>query len=443
MKPGDPTPDLDQALDAGEIAYDVLMDAPAIPDVDYLHWQKLKHLTPPHGWSTRRWWFQLKWLRGNRRITVPGLHGSQGRAWLLTRVGRLEHLLHELDLVLGGRVTLPGDVLSAGERDRYIANSLMQEAIHSSLYEGAVSTVEDAKQLLRTGRDPCNHSERMIRNNYHAMLHLRTLAQPQRQLSVEDVLELHRIVTMETLKSDTAGHLQAPADQRVVVFDQRMQRVVHTPPPAEELPARMQALVAFANAPDLVDETFVHPLLRAILLHFQLAWDHPFADGNGRTARALFYWSLLRRGYWLAEFLSISRLLYQRRGAYENAFVQVETDGGDVTYFVLHQLGVLKDAVAELHRYAEHRQRHLAQLRQRLKSLDRYNHRQQELLDQLLREPLLEVSHASHGRTHGVSHVTARADLQALERDGLLRQRRHGKRLLYGAMEGLADRLRG
>lgn len=441
MKPGDPTPDLDQALDSGEIEYEDLMDAPAIPDADYLHWQKLKHLTPPHGWSTRRWWFQLKWLRGNRRITVPGLHGSQGRAWTLTRAGRLEHLLHDLDLVLGGRVTLPGDVLSAGERDRYIASSLMQEAIHSSLYEGAVSTVEDAKQLLRTGRDPRNHSERMIRNNYHAMLHLRKLA--TRPLTVDDVLELHRIVTLQTLEGDTAGRMQMPAEPRVVVFDQRMQRVVHAPPPAEELPARMQALVDFANAPDLVDETFVHPLLRAILLHFQLAYDHPFADGNGRTARALFYWSLLRRGYWLAEFLSISRLLLLHRGAYEDAFLLVESDAGDVTYFVLHQLRVMQEAIQALHDYAARRQRNLAELRSRLRVFDQYNHRQQALLDKLLREPQLEVSHESHGRTHGVTHVTARADLKQLVGDGLLEMRRRGRRLQYRAVSGLEARLRG
>ena len=46
--------------------------------------------------------------------------------------------------------------------------------------------------------------------------------------------------------------------------------------------------------------------MRAILLHFWLAYDDPFLDGNGRTARILFFWLLRKHGYWLAEYLSIS-----------------------------------------------------------------------------------------------------------------------------------------
>ena len=54
---------------------------------------------------------------------------------------------------------------------------------------------------------------------------------------------------------------------------------------------------------------FIHPMIRSIILHFWLAYDHPFVDGNGRTARALFYWSMLRHGYWLFEFISISQII--------------------------------------------------------------------------------------------------------------------------------------
>ncbi len=51
---------------------------------------------------------------------------------------------------------------------------------------------------------------------------------------------------------------------------------------------------------------FIHPVIRAILLHFMLAYDHPFVDGTGRTARALFYWSMAHQGYWLMDFISIT-----------------------------------------------------------------------------------------------------------------------------------------
>ena len=60
-----------------------------------------------------------------------------------------------------------------------------------------------------------------------------------------------------------------------------------------------------------VPAVFIHPVMRAITLHFWLAYDHPFCDGNGRTARALFYWSMLKQGYWLFEFISISSVINQ------------------------------------------------------------------------------------------------------------------------------------
>jgi Fic family protein len=75
-----------------------------------------------------------------------------------------------------------------------------------------------------------------------------------------------------------------------------------------DLPERMRALCAFANMRTGVDG-FVHPIVRAIILHFMLAYDHPYVDGNGRTARALFYWSALKDGYWLIEYVSISRII--------------------------------------------------------------------------------------------------------------------------------------
>ena len=59
-----------------------------------------------------------------------------------------------------------------------------------------------------------------------------------------------------------------------------------TPPPAEHLNERMAKLVTWANAPTASADNFIHPLVKAAILHFWLAYEHPFVDGNGRTARA-------------------------------------------------------------------------------------------------------------------------------------------------------------
>ena len=88
--------------------------------------------------------------------------------------------------------------------------------------------------------------------------------------------------------------------------------VFHVPPPAEGLPKMLEALCPFANGE--THKVFTHPVQRTITLHFWLAYDHPFSDGNGRTARALFYWAMLHKDYWLFEFISISSVIHKSRG---------------------------------------------------------------------------------------------------------------------------------
>jgi len=96
-------------------------------------------------------------------------------------------------------------------------------------------------------------------------------------------------------------------------------------------------------------ELFIPPIIRAILLHFTLAYDHPFVDGNGRVARALFYWSALSGGYRLLEFVSISRVLRQAPAKYARSYLFTETDDSDVTYFIVHRLATVIRAIDEFH----------------------------------------------------------------------------------------------
>lgn len=347
-----------------------------------------------------------------------------------------------MDRQLGGHVGFPEGVDNASTRDQYVASSLMEEAIHSSLFEGAVSTREAAKDLLRNDAMPATRDEQMILNNYRAMLRIRELR--SEPLTMDLLLELHRILTEGTLdRPDEAGRIQAPEDRRIEVIDERSKRVVHRPPPAEQLPQRLEQLIGFANAADESGDRFVHPVLRSILLHFQLAYDHPFYDGNGRTARALFYWSMLRRGYWLAEFISISRLLYRSRGPYERAYLYVESDSQDATYFVLQQIAVLEQAVHELHAYVQRKSAAQRNVRAVLNQRVDLNHRQLALLDHAMRHPDARYTHESHASSHRVSIVTARSDLQKLVKLRWLKQEPAGKRILYHPTPALGKALSG
>ena len=168
------------------------------------------------------------------------------------------------------------------------------------------------------------------------------------------------------------------------------------------------------------------------------AYDHPFADGNGRTARALFYWSMLRNRYWLFEFISISQILLRAPSQYCLAFLHTETDENDLTYFLLHQTDVILAAIKKLHDYIDRETRQVQETRELLRNL-RLNHRQEALLAHALKHPGYEYSIAGHQAYHHVVYQTGRTDLLSLESLGLLKSRLQGKRLVFSAPSNIAD----
>ncbi|HMJ03613.1 MAG TPA: Fic family protein [Conexibacter sp.] len=408
------------------------------PVPGYPHWDKLRHLEPPAGVEREAWWAAIKVQRSTSPLPLVATDGRPCRYGTPDDVLRL---LHFVDQQCAGQVAMDEVVTDdAQARQHYLVSGLMEEAIRSSQLEGASTTRQVAKDLLRSGREPVDRSEQMILNNYRALTFMREQAGDR--LAPQTVLELQRILTDGTLdEPDAAGRLQRPDEVRVAVYDGR-DRILHAPPPAEELPARLQALCDFANEP-IDGERFIHPVVRGVLLHFWLAYDHPFVDGNGRTARALFYWYLRTRGYWLVEYLSISRILREAPAQYTRAFLHTETDDGDTTYFLLHQLEAIERAVHELYAYLRRKMREVRAVESLIADDARFNHRQLALLSDALRHPERAYTFAGHAREHRVTHETARTDLSQLARRGLLVQARHGRGYRFTAPPELERRLRG
>jgi Fic family protein len=295
-----------------------------------------------------------------------------------------------------------------------------------------------AKAMIRSRRPPRDRSERMILNNFLTMQRIRELR--EQPLTPELVLDLHRLVSEDTLNDpDDAGRLRPPG--KTVVEDNAYGTVVHVPPAAEELPGRLEELCRFANGE--TPKVFIHPVVRAIALHFWLAYDHPCCDGNGRTARALFYWAMLHQGYWLFEFISISSVINKARGQYERSFLFSESDDNDLTYFLLAQVKVIQQAITSLHAYLERKASEVGALQQRLEGMEGLNHRQLALLRHALSHSGFRYAVLSHQNSHGVSHQTARSDLQKLAVLGLLIAGKDGRREIFRVPEDLAARLPG
>lgn len=411
------------------------------PEVEgqYLHWDQLRRRPPPDGLTPEEWWVGVSIARSVLRTELSPLIDEAGRAFHFARTDNLLRALHQIDRDMGGRLELDDPQLANRDvRDRYIIRSLMEEAISSSQLEGASTTRRVAKDMLLQGRRPRTKDERMIANNFRAMELLRDRA--QKPLSIAFLLELHEVLTEGTLENPgEAGRLRRP-DEPVTVQDISDGHVLHVPPDARALPSRLEALCTFAN--ESAGDAFIHPVVRAIALHFVLAYDHPFVDGNGRTARALFYWSMLRQRYWLAEFLSISRIIRQAPTQYNRTFLYAETDGGDLTYFLFHQLEVIRRATQDLYAYLARKTKELREVEPLLRAGENINHRQRALLAHALRHPGAQYAIEPYRREHGVVYQTARQDLLDLEKAGYLWKTQVGRAFYFQAVPNLEQLLR-
>jgi Fic family protein len=406
----------------------------------YRHWDILRHLKPPKGFSSAQWWGATRLIRRAALKDLPLLAtNDEPFRYAITDV--IARRLHEIDLGAGGSIGLPDPIVNPQTRSQYVMRSLFQEAVTSSQLEGAATTRAVAKEMIRSGRPPRTRGERMILNNFRTMQ--RIAEWKERPLDQDLIFEMHRMVTQDTLDDPTAAGRLRLSHENITVQDDITGEIFHEPPPAEELPKRLEALCNFANAGDTADPAgqFIHPAIRSMLLHFWLAYDHPFVDGNGRTARALFYWSMLRRGYWLFEFVSISEILVKAPAKYAVSFLHTETDQNDVTYFLIYQSEVIRRAINSLHDYIAEKSKELRALENTLRHAPDLNYRQQALIGHALRHPGTRYSVAGHQRSHGIVYETARRDLLDLTKAGLLEMRRDGKAFLFTTLPDLANRV--
>jgi Fic family protein len=398
----------------------------------YRPWRKARPIARSAGVVPEAAWAAAKLGRLAVWTELP-LTNAGGKPFGLTHFPWMAEQLHRVDKACGSgpgfELESPTGLLADPElRKRLAIRTMMEEAIESSRIEGAVTTRDLALDLLRTGRPPRTHSETMVANNYAGMRAIRTWL--DRPLSLEMCAELQAILTRGTLESpDQCGRLRKPGE-RVAVLDERTSEVVHTPPAPEDLPRRMGALCAFANAEHRGD-AFIHPIIKASILHFMIGYEHPFVDGNGRTARAVFYWFALRSGYRAFEYMAISELIRGAYASYPQAFKDTETDDNDLTYFVRYKLNVVRRAMERLTRKVREEEQKIARSLQLGRLDSTLNLRQRLLLEQAIHRPKTVHTAKSHATSSSITPMTARTDLEQLCRRGLMAKYKNGREAQY------------
>lgn len=412
-------------------------------DANHLPWRKFRHVARERGLNPEDAWAAAKMVRiASWRFIGLDRDSAMGFGYCASAC--LLEALHRADRALGGGgvASLESErgLLSDNEhRRRLRIRTLMDEAAESSLIEGAATTRKDAVDLLRSRRDPKTKGERMVVNNFAAMQYIKqNLKNP---LSIDLLLELQGILTEGTLDDSGESRRLRRADEAVRVENDMTGDVIFTPPSATGLELRLRSICNFANREHKGQE-FIHPIVKASILHFMIGYEHPFVDGNGRTARAVFYWFALRSGYTIFEYIPISERIRAGRARYPQAYLDTEQDDGDLTYFILYKLDIIDQALDALAKMLDHEEEKIKQSERLLKLSKSLNLRQRLLLGHALRHPTTRYTTKSHSTSTDITLATARADLDGLVRLRLMTTTKRGREVIYHPSPSLLARLR-
>ncbi len=390
----------------------------------YLFWNKVKFLDLPEELeSHEELWYIIKEMRifsGSTPIWTEGW-----KRFKFSKPDFLDELLHILDLSLWWSFL---DInFNASERRSFVQNGIIEEAISSSQLEWALTSSKVAKEMIWKWRKAVTKDEKMILNNYQAMNFVNDEEFLKEDITLESLLEIQSILTKDTLdKNDQEWRLRKDSDE-IVIQNGEWTKILHTPPSYNFLKEELSNLLDYANDKDGV---FTHPFIKAIILHFWIWYLHPFCDWNWRTARTIFYWYLLRKGYWGFSYIPISTAIKNSRKQYWNAYIYSEQDNYDFTYFLVYIANKTNQSFSEFKNYIQIKRKEQKSMFLELNHLF-LNERQNKLLIYLLKNNWAYTNNSIHKNYYRISINTAKKDLEELLQRWFLFKRRQWKYVNY------------
>jgi Fic family protein len=401
----------------------------------YLYWDEFKWRVKK-GHDIKKAWLVTKWCRFTKRKPIS-LYDKEGEAFHYCIPDSLQAKFYKIAKLSGEGMTSNSSV-----KQKFLISSLMmEEAISSAQLEGASTTRRVAKKMLVEERKPRSEDEQMILNNFLLMREVKALIDVQ--LSTDIIRHFHKIATHGTTENSVVPGMFRE-DNEIVISDGVDGEVLHQPPHYKEIEQRLQKLCDFANTIHSGENgnAFIDPIAKAIILHFMIGYEHPFADGNGRTARAIFYWFMLQNGFSFFEYLSISKLLKVAPVKYGMAYLYTEIDENDLTYFLYYQADIILRAMDELFQYLDERSQEfedVVELLENSKLSDELNFIQKNIVKKAMKNPgriftVKEISNA-----YEVSENTARKYLKLLASYKLLAPLKEGRMVKYIALAEIKE----
>ena len=401
----------------------------------YLPWEEFKEKS----WvpeNKRRIWATVYQQRQFNNQSCP-IRDKDGSVYKFNPNSHTQ-FLHEITLEFGGNLIGISD-FSEGDKRQIIKRNLIEESIASSKLEGANTSREAARRMLNEGRRPRDKDEQMIVNNHAVMKRIEEEIKLQ-PMSLALFYDLHQQVTSGTLANPNhAGKLRQTFNEhgkRLVIKPWDQYTVAYVTPDREFVEEQLPKLIAFANDQD--GGGFIHPLFKAIMLHFWVGLLHPFEDGNGRLARILFYWYMLRKGYWAISYLSLSEKILNSPKQYAMAYIYSEQDNYDLNYFIHYNVSKLKLARDDLQKYLKEKIIENRKSFQLIQDGHNFNQRQLALLQYLSKDEQRSTTMTVyHNNNADIAYVTAVTDLKKLVENGFLTKRKVGRNVYYFPTEKL------
>lgn len=221
-------------------------------------------------------------------------------------------------------------LLLQSQDGHYGIKAAEDEIVATSAIESIDFSRDSVRKILK-GMAPKDEQENRILGIKHG---LEFIADTSNKITEENLYKLYMMTVGDFLTGDDKlldGNYYRH-DTVYVVSD----RVEHSGLDYKKVPEFMKMLIEFANAEDDIND-----LIKAAIIHFYIAFVHPYFDGNGRIARLVHLWFLVQKGYQSALFIPFSSKIEKSRKAYYDAYTAIEENKAysgkiDVTPFILY-----------------------------------------------------------------------------------------------------------
>lgn len=404
---------------------------------EYQYWDQVKYKPRPENLNAPEFWAIVKSIRATPLLgkTETVIRDENGTPFSWMRLSKYDKFFHRVDLEMGGNLLVSPSDADEKLKYRFLSRGIIEEAIASSQLEGANTSREAAKKFLREGREPRDKGEQMILNNYQVMKRIEESLKDEK-MSLSLLLELHaELVRGTDIPENKIGKFRDDEDNIVVQNEKGV--TYHKPPSRKFVDEEVVRVIAFMN--EEITTGFIHPVVKAVMIHFWLGYLHPFIDGNGRLARALFYWYLIRQKYRAFAYVPISKTIKNAPMQYAMAYVYSEQDDNDLTYFIDYNIRKIELAIRDFEEYRDAQSKKNSGMRRAAREKYGLNDRQIQLLQYFYKKKDDSTSLKTHMNIYQVAWLTAARDLNGLKKLGFVTKRKISREFHYFATEKVAE----